>query len=111
MRCAFHKEVGHKIEHYKALKSHLEELAQFGHLNDFVEKRAEKVTANREVRPDNVLGDDAGHEFVVIHGVSDVKQIQGNSARMEMKKLTAVIQAFQIDPAKSQSSMSRGRQI
>ena len=73
--CAFHKEGGHKTEHCKALKSHLEELAQSGHLNDFMERRAEKVASNREARPDNVLEDDAGHEFAVIHGVSDVKEI------------------------------------
>ena len=57
------------------------------------------MAANREARPDNVLEDDAGHEFAVIHGASDAQQIQGNSAQMEMKKLTAVMQAFQIDPA------------
>lgn len=107
LRCAFQKEGGHKIEHCKALKSHLEELAQSGHLSDFVEKRTEKVAANREARPDNVLEDDAGHEFAVIHGASDIKQIQGNSARMEVKKLTAVMQAFQIDPAKSESGKRR----
>ena len=103
MRYAFHKEGGHKTEHCKALKSHLEELAQSGHLNEFVVRKAEKVVANGEARPDNVLEDDAGQEFAVIHGASDMKQIQGNSARMEVKKLTAVMQAFQINPAKIQS--------
>ena len=75
LRCAFHKEGGHKTEHCKALKSHLEELAQSGHLNEFVEKREEKVATNREERPDNVLEDDTEHEFMVIHGAFDAKQI------------------------------------
>ena len=72
-----------------------------------MERKAEKVAANGEARPDNVLEDDAVHEFAVIHGASDTKQIQGNSARMEVKKLTAVMQAFQIDPAKTQAGKRR----
>ena len=91
LRCAFHKEGGHKTEHCKALKFQLEELAQSGHLNEFMEKKAEKVTAHREERPDNVLEEDTGHEFIVIHGASDLKQIHGNIARMEVNKLTTIM--------------------
>ena len=51
LRCDFHKEGGHKIEHCKALKSYLEELAQTGHLNEFVEKKAEKIAAKETRGP------------------------------------------------------------
>ena len=78
-------------------------------MNEFVEKKAEKIAANGDTRPDNVLEDDAGHEFAVIHGASNMKQIQGNSARMEVKKLIAVMQAFQIDPAKTVRKTSASR--
>ena len=87
--------------------SHIEELAPSGHLNKFVEKKAEKVTAHRKTRPDNVLDDDADHQFAVIHGSSDEKQIEGNSALMEVREPTVVMQAFQIDPAKTQSGKHR----
>lgn len=72
-------------------------------MNEYIEKKVDQVAINADPKPDNILDNEVGYEFAIIHGASDPKQIQGNAIRMELKKVMTMMEAFQISPAKSQA--------
>ncbi|GFZ01607.1 damaged DNA binding 2 [Actinidia rufa] len=66
-KCAFQEKKGHKTQNYMALKTFLDYLIQFGHLNEFVDKEKTKeeeakVRSNPRFDRDKYEADDALEE-------------------------------------------------
>lgn len=68
LKCAYHKDYGHKTKNYKTLKPNLEELVQAGHLNNFLKKKKGTAQPIHNQALGIILDDDMGRELAIIYG-------------------------------------------